>query len=235
MQSKTLPNNPRPPARRAPALPLLLREGPSLVVAHVKALWAAPVRLSPAAQPASILVIPGFLANDSITSRLRRSLSGAGHQVHGWNMGRNAGIRSDSLLRMEQRVLEIGVDEPVILIGWSLGGIIAREYAKFRPDHVTKVITLGTPFSGDMRSNNAWRLYERVAQHPVDQPPIDVDLTAKPPVHTVALWSKRDGVIPPHSAHGKEGETDKQLETCCTHMGMVTNRRTIEQIASAIA
>src|SRR3546814_18026927 len=80
--------------------------------------------------------------------------------------------------------------QPVTLIGWSLGGLIAREYTKYAPDRVAKVITLGSPFSGDLRANHAWRIYELVARHRIDSPPLPVKLTEKPPVPTYAIRSE---------------------------------------------
>ena len=59
-----------------------------------------------------------------------------------------------------------------MLVGWSLGGVFAREVAKLRPELVETVVTLGSPFSGDPHSNNVWRLYEWIAGHTVDDPPI---------------------------------------------------------------
>ena len=93
----------------------------------------------------------------------------------------------------------------MILVGWSLGGIYAREVAKLRPELAAKVITLGSPFSGDPRANNVWRLYEWVAGHPVDDPPIKTDLAEKPPVPTLAIWSRRDGIVSVASARGEPG------------------------------
>jgi hypothetical protein len=79
------------------------------------------------------------------------------------------------------------------------------------------VVTLGSPFSGDPKQNNVWRLYELIARHKVDEPPIP-RITDKPPVPTLALWSRRDGLIAPRSARGLEHERDKAVELGCTHM-----------------
>ena len=112
---------------------------------------------------------------------------------------------------------------------WSAGASaasIAREVAKLRPDLVAKVVTLGTPFSGDPRANNVWRLYELVAGHPVDAPPIDGRTSAeKPPVPTLAIWSRRDGIVAPACARGGDGESDRQVELDCGHMGFAVSGR----------
>ena len=181
-----------------------------------------------------LMVIPGFLANDRTTLGLQRALAAAGYRVTGWGLGLNRGVEPDTLDRIIERVETFGGGGPVILIGWSLGGIYAREVAKMRPDLVTKVITLGTPFSGDRRGNNVWRLYEWVAGHPVDDPPIDVAIEEKPPVPTLAIWSRRDGIVAPACARGRPGESDRQLEFDCGHMAFAVSSRAYPQIVEAI-
>jgi pimeloyl-ACP methyl ester carboxylesterase len=119
-------------------------------------------------------------------------------------------------------------------VGWSLGGLYAREVAKLRPDLVERVVTLGSPFSGDPRANNAWRLYELVSGHAVDNPPLDVDIQAKPPVPTLAIWSRRDGVVAPACACGTEGQSDLQIELDCSHMGFGVSGKAYPKIVAAM-
>lgn len=113
--------------------------------------------------------------------------------------------------------------EPLVLVGWSLGGLFAREVAKRHPEAVRLVVTMGTPFSGDRRANNAWRAYQLIAGHSVDEPPIGQDMSAKPPVPTVALWSARDGIVSPRSACGRKGERDLAIPMRCTHLGFAAH------------
>lgn len=181
-----------------------------------------------------LMVIPGFVANDRTTLGLQRALAGAGYRVIGWGMGLNTGVKPDTRERIAERIEAFGGGGKVILVGWSLGGVFAREIAKLRPELVEKVITLGSPFSGDMRANNVWRLYEWVAGHPVDDPPIDTDLAEKPPVPTLALWSRRDGIVSVRSARGLEGESDRQVECRCSHMGFGVSGRVYPDIIAAI-
>ena len=79
------------------------------------------------------------------------------------------------------------------------------------------MITLGSPFSGDPKQNNVWKLYEWVAKHPVDDPPLP-RITDKPPVPHLAIWSRRDGLIAPRAARGLPQERDKAVELTCHHM-----------------
>jgi len=181
-----------------------------------------------------LMVIPGFVANDRTTLGLQRVLARAGYRVAGWGMGMNLGVKADTLARLAERVDAFARGEKVILVGWSLGGIFARELAKVRPDLVAKVITMGSPFSGDPRGNNVWRLYEWIAGHPVDAPPIEANLADKPPVPTLALWSRRDGIVSIACARGQEGESDCQIEFQCTHMGFAVSGRAYPAIIEAI-
>jgi hypothetical protein len=182
-----------------------------------------------------LMVLPGFLATDRTTLGLQRALARAGYRVSGWGLGMNRGVRPDTLERIAARLEEFGRGEPVILVGWSLGGIYAREVAKVRPDLVAKVVTLGTPFSGDRRNNNVWRLYEAIARHPVDKPPVGGDPAVKPPVPTLALWSRFDGLIAPAAARGEPGERDREQELDCRHMGYAVSGRAFPKIIRAMS
>lgn len=181
-----------------------------------------------------VMVLPGFLANDRTTLGLQRALAEAGYRVTGWGMGLNDGARPDTLDRLASQIERFGSGGAVMLVGWSLGGVYARELAKARPELVSKVVTLGTPFSGDPRQNNAWRLYELVAGHKVDAPPIESDPAAKPPVPTMAIWSRRDGVIAPACARGTEAESDRRVELACGHMAFGVSGAAFPRIIEAI-
>jgi pimeloyl-ACP methyl ester carboxylesterase len=215
-----------------PRLGLFLREGPALWLRLYKSFGKLAER-GPEDGP-KVMVVPGFMANDRTTLGLQRALAAAGFRVAGWGLGLNKGVRPDTLALLAARVEAFGGGEKVILVGWSLGGVFARELAKVRPDLVEKVVTMGSPFSGDMRANNVWRLYEWIAGHPVDRPPIEADLALKPPVPTLALWSRRDGIVSVRSARGLAGESDRQIELDCSHMGFGVSGRAYPKIIAAI-
>lgn len=223
-----------PAGSLAPALPLLMREALSYAYMRTNASFSTKVELEVDGDGHSVMVLPGFMASDQATSRLRRSLNAAGFQAVGWGLGRNKGIKADIFERLDERMDSLGVDTPLTLVGWSLGGLIAREYAKHAPHRIAKVVTLGSPFSGDLRANNAWRAYEFVARHKIDSPPIAVTLSEKPPVPTCAIWSARDGVVAPNSARGLRHESDHRIELDCTHMAFVARPDAIRAIAKAI-
>lgn len=220
---------------RAPPLNLLAREAMSFGPLRIRAALGPHVKMQTNGGGRPVMVIPGFMASDRTTARLRRSLSVSGFACVGWGLGRNTGIKSDVLARLDDQIAALGSSEPITLIGWSLGGLIAREYAKYAPDRVAKIVTMGSPFSGDPRANNVWRMYEFIAGHKVDAPPLDVRLSVKPPVPTVALWSRRDGLVSPRAACGLPHEADTRIEQDCSHMGYIASPNIIRQIAEIIA
>lgn len=180
------------------------------------------------------MVIPGFIANDRTTMELRRALAEAGFRVHPWRNGMNWGARADTLERLKRAVEQCGHDEPMLLVGWSLGGLYARELARTEPDSIRAVVTLGTPVWGDRRRfTNVWKLYERIAGHPVDQPPIPESVD-KPPVPSLALWSRRDGIVGIPSARGTERTRDKEVEVDSTHMGFAVSKKGTRQAVREI-
>ena len=179
------------------------------------------------------LVIPGFVANDRTTMELRRALAAGSWRVHPWKAGWNLGARNDTIDQLKARLDAIDPKRPILLVGWSLGGVFARALALAHPERVRAVVTLGSPFSGDPHSNNVWRLYEWVAGHPVDQPPIERD-TSKPAVPTLAIWSPADGIVSPRAARGLAEESDKVVALKCSHMAFGVSRRIAAQVVQEI-
>jgi len=220
----------------APPFAMLLREMRVLTDLRRRAFSGDALPSAHDGRGRPVMVLPGFLASDVSTVMLRRTLEAANFAVHGWGQGRNFGVRADMLERMDARMdaVQRDGDAPVTLIGWSLGGLIAREYAKFAPHRIERVITLGSPFSGDLRANHAWRLYELINRHPVDRVPIAVTLTEKPPVPTFALWSENDGIVAPRCARGLPHESDRSYQVACGHMGFTTAPDSIRAIFEAM-
>jgi pimeloyl-ACP methyl ester carboxylesterase len=220
---------------RLPALTQLVREAGSLLVLRAKTVLPVRARRKAVGNGRPVMVIPGFLASDFSTVVLRRTLRAAGYRAYGWGLGMNLGARTDLLDRMTGQLSRAARRGPVTLVGWSLGGLYARELAKLHPDKVGKVITLGSPFSGDARANRAWRLYEFINDHKVDSPPLEVRVHEKPPVPTIAFWSRKDGIVAPACARGRPEECDHQIELDCTHMGFMTADCALDAVLEAIA
>jgi pimeloyl-ACP methyl ester carboxylesterase len=222
------------PARIAPDWSMFARE--LMTVVHPRRFKTPAGNAAPdVGQGRPVLVIPGFLASDMATRPLRTGLHHAGFRAHGWKRGRNFGLGANIFDVIDARVRHISRGQPVAVVGWSLGGLIAREYAKRAPDLVDRVVTLGSPILGDPRqNNNVWRIYELVARHPVDALPVACALTEKPPVETVAIWSRRDGIVAADSAAAGNC-CDRSIEIGCGHIEMVFAPEAIRAVISALA
>lgn len=214
LRGKAPENAHRPPLK---LLVAELRE----VASPIKRMFQPPVPVELAEEPRIVILLPGFATNPLRMRYLAKQLERAGHKVKRWKLGYNYGPSPEKFERLSKRVCEVHAryGQKVYLIGWSLGGIFAREMAKRHPDSVAKVITMGSPFSHTPYSNNGWRLYQLVTGHSVEAPPVEAQISVKPPVETVALWSPRDGVVSHRSAAGLPGERDRAIALRCTHLG----------------
>lgn len=226
-----LAREPGPEGVTGPPARLLLRELRDLAPVS----WSRsrnPVASPPARNPQPVMLLPGFGSHPKRMRPMYEALRDAGHKVEEWGLGFNLGPTPENFRFLMLRVAALARNygEPVALVGWSLGGLFAREIAARQPDHVSMVITMGTPFSGDPRANNAWRAYQAITGHAVDEPPIETGLVVKPPVPTVALWSPRDGIISPRSAAGWPHERDRAIALRCTHMGFANRPEVIAEV-----
>ena len=210
-----LARQPRPEGVTAPPLRFLWGELASLRRPAVRQPQTR------AARPQPVMLLPGFGSHPARMKPMADALRAAGHEVHDWGLGFNLGPTPENFAFLMRRVGALARKHkaPVALVGWSLGGLFAREIARRQPDAVSRVITMGTPFSGNPRANNAWRAYQVITGHSVDEPPVECELRGKPPVPTIALWSPRDGVIHPRSACGWPDERDRAVALRCTHLG----------------
>lgn len=192
-----------------------------------------PLELPQSAKPRVVMLLPGFGTHPFRMRYMAEQLERAGHKVKRWGLGFNFGPTEENFALLEKRLEQIHqrYGQEVVLVGWSLGGVFAREMAKRNPDLVAKVITMGSPFSGTPYANNAWRIYNLVTGHSVAQPPIAANMAAKPPVETVALWSPRDGIVSPRSSCGRAGERDRAIALRCTHLGFANSAEAIEAVA----
>ncbi|EIZ80940.1 hypothetical protein WSK_0332 [Novosphingobium sp. Rr 2-17] len=222
-----LAREPHPEGVRTPSRELMLAELRSL---YRGAHRAQVVRA--AARPMPVMLLPGFGSHPRRMRPMADALAAAGHQVHEWGLGFNLGPSEQNFGYLMRRVAVIARESwhPVALVGWSLGGLFAREIARRQPGVVAKVITMGTPFSGDLRANNAWRAYQFVTGHSVDNPPIDCDFAAKPSVPTVALWSPRDGIVQPRAACGWRHERDREVAIRCSHLDFASAPEVVSEV-----
>ena len=184
-----------------------------------------------------VLVFPGMGANDVTTIPLRNFLTGLGYATQAWGQGFNFGPRDGVLKRCaaDVRALSERHGQPVSLIGWSLGGIYAREMAKELRAHTRCVITLGTPFSGHPRATNAWRIFELLSGETANDPALLERLRTPPPVPTTSIYSRTDGIVSWRCSLNDPGPLTENIEVSASHVGMGTNPAALYAIADRLA
>jgi pimeloyl-ACP methyl ester carboxylesterase len=187
-----------------------------------------------------VVVFPGLSANDGSTIPLRRYLDSLGYTTSGWEQGFNFGPRAGVLEAARAQVTRAfhETGRKLSLIGWSLGGVYARELAKEFPHMVRAVITLGTPFAGSHRSTNAWRIYELASGRKVERETENYDLPVAPPVPTTSIYSRSDGIvawqgsIQQTAAHNPQTEN---VEVIASHVGLGVNPSAWWAVADRLA
>jgi pimeloyl-ACP methyl ester carboxylesterase len=189
-----------------------------------------------------ILVIPGFATTDNSTLVLRGYLSWLGYRVYGWGLGRNLGAKTiglhNELLIARLDDINRAEGQKVILIGWSMGGIMARMISRVRPHKVRQIVTLGAPFSGNPFANSAWRLYEQMSGHSLSHPIAQAQIAESklpPPVPSVSLFSKSDGVVAWQSCLEPKHDHSKNIEVKSAHCGFGFAAPVLRVIADTLA
>ncbi len=221
-----------------PPVGLFLREQARALgeLAQVRARRRALAR-APRGDGHPVYVLPGFLASDLSTVPLRRFLCALGYDAHGWDNGRNLG--PDARLRSEMRwtlaSLCTRTGRRVSLVGWSLGGIYARELARAHPEQVRGVITLGTPFA-DVSATHAARIYrDREGRSAREASALRARLRSPVPVPTTSIYSRTDGVCNWRSCLEVEGGERENVEVRCSHIGMGFHPDVLEIVADRLA
>ena len=159
-----------------------------------------PPRRSVDGGPRPVLVLPGFMADDPLTARLRGHLRRQGYAVHGWGLGRNVGLTDaivDGLIERFDEVAATAPGAPVSLVGWSFGGLLARWTAHRRPGQGRQVVCLGSPWRAEGERTRATRMFERAAiKHGLSDRARDVvdELRRPLDVPLTAIWSRTDGI-----------------------------------------
>ena len=174
-----------------------------------------------------VLILPGFMATDMSTVPLRSFVHKMGYSVYGWGEGRNFGHKEyEDLLLEKVAQLYKKHGERVSLIGWSLGGVYARQLAKQLPHMVRQIITLGSPFKGVLVANNATWMYELLKRNKVAEsvdPEFLADIPNPAPVPTTAIYSKQDGVVPWEMCMEEENAIHQNIEVRGSHLGLGVN------------
>jgi pimeloyl-ACP methyl ester carboxylesterase len=227
-------------AAGAPPMRLLLTE-PARSLGDLASLpLAAPwLSFAPRGDGHGVLVLPGLLASDSSTVVLRRFLRLLGYHARGWDLGRNLGPTDEVLDGLPVRLAALAslTGRPVSVIGWSLGGIYARELARQRPAQVRRVITLGSPFAlTDSRQSHADRAYERrTSLHASGRVPTREQVRLPIGVPSTAVYSRRDGIVSWRACIEPETELHQNVEIRCAHLGFGVDPAALWLIADRLA
>lgn len=230
-------HTPHPPSR------LLTLAEPGRAFAELASFYALRPAMAtlPHGDGHGVLVLPGFFASDTSTGPMRSLLDSLGYRTSGWNLGRNLRVDNGRVQAMAE--LLDGFHEEtggkVSLIGWSLGGVFARELAKMMPDKVRQVISLGSPISDDRNHTNARRLFEYINGHqpePLREGRFN-GLGEAPPVPTTSILTRGDGVV--HwrgsvQAPGDHPQTEN-IEVHASHCGLGVNPTVMIAIADRLA
>ena len=184
-----------------------------------------------------VLVFPGLTANDLSTKPLRGFLDRLGYATQGWGQGFNRGPRSGVLARCTADAMAMHEKHgrAVSLVGWSLGGLYAREVAKALPGQTRCVVTLGTPFAGDLKANNAWRAFQWLSGHSAPDASLVERLSAPPPVPTTSIYSRSDGIVSWRSSLNAPAALAENIEVPASHLGMAMNPLALYALADRLA
>jgi pimeloyl-ACP methyl ester carboxylesterase len=222
---------------KAPGALLLTLEGRALwELGATLAAWPA-LRRATHGDGHAVIVFPGLAASDLTTLPLRAFLLERGYDAHGWsqrfNFGPRAGVLDAVLARVKRVRRESG--RKVSLVGWSLGGVFAREVAKLVPGDVRSVITLGSPFTGSPKANNAWRFYELVSGHRLDDEETMARVREAPPVPTTSIFSRTDGIVAWQCCLQAASARSESIEVPASHLGIGMNAAAWYAVADRLA
>lgn len=186
----------------------------------------------------AVLVLPGLLAGDFTTAPLRRFLRALCYDARGWKLGMNRGPTPTLRERLAERLAHLYArhGRSVSLVGWSLGGIYARELARAFPDRVRLVITLATPFR-DISATHAARLVPiRPGGRPLGEArELRAYLRQPLPVPATSVYSRSDGIVAWRSCLEDEGPRRENVAVACSHTGMGFHPAALAVIADRLA
>ena len=227
---------------RAPATRLRVTEWPRASQEYAAALASGDlVDRWPHGDGHPVLVVPGFLSGESSTRFLRRVLQRLDYTPYDWELGRNYGVRQGMEDLFDATIRRIADEHGrrVSIIGWSAGGIYAREIARRAPDVTRTVITLGAPFRGNHRATHAWRLYALVNRGPVLEESMSEAARrareAPLPVPTTCLYSRTDGIVAWECCTSLPAPTTENVEVTSSHVGYGHNLEALYVIADRLA
>ena len=189
-----------------------------------------------------VIVYPGLGAGEWSTMRLRSTLAAAGFESVDWGFGLNRGPRGRVSQWLDRLAAAVEAERAsdgrrVSLVGWSLGGIYAREIARAVPHAVRQVVSLGSPFGAEADATHAGWLYRILsgAKPPRSRRYLQ-ELKRPLPVPSTSVFSKADGIVPWQGCLQQEGPRSENVEVRgVSHLGLGTHRAVLALVAERLA
>jgi pimeloyl-ACP methyl ester carboxylesterase len=207
-------------------------------LAAIRLVGATPRLLSvPRGDGHTVVDIPGWKAPELSGAPLRAYLRALGYDARGWGFGTNTGDPRRDVERLTRQVLHrVGASgSPVSLVGWSLGGVIAREVARREPGAIRQVITYGTPVVGGARFTAVARAYGAADSSAADAVAKRLDAESPISVPLTAVFTKRDGIVAWQACIDHRTPRAEHVEVASTHIGMGLDPDVWELIARRLA
>jgi pimeloyl-ACP methyl ester carboxylesterase len=224
---------------RPPSLFLMLAEARGLFEFNSSLMLSPLLMRAAKGDGHPVLTLPGFLASDLSMVPMRRYLTALGYDTYAWNMGRNLGgvaSKRGALRDLVKRIYD-ATGRKVSIVGWSLGGVYARDLALQAPEMVRCVITLGSPFTNDIRATNATRLYEALSGEEVDDiPEIRSAIAGDLPVPATSIYSRTDGIVNWRTSVSRPSASAENIEIhFASHIGLGVNPAALWAVADRLA
>jgi esterase/lipase len=187
-----------------------------------------------------MLLVPGYMASDYSMQPLGRYLKYLGYDVYYAELGRNTGHINKDTLRLGQRIeaLSAGLKhKDFTMIGWSLGGVLARETARHFPSLVREVITMGTPIIGGPKFTTIGKYYSRLKELDMEKLELYVhqrnSIGLKQPI--TSIYSKTDGVVGWQASIDSYNKQAKNVEVNSSHLGLGVHPQVWKIIANTLS
>jgi len=186
-----------------------------------------------------IVLVPGYLADHLSMWPLQRYLHKMHYNAYHWELGRNRGKVDQDIVRLGERVMQLSAaldQQPITLIGWSLGGVLSREVARLYPEAVREVITLGTPITGGPKYTAVGKRYAKRNNLNLDEFEQQVlarnQIGFRQPV--TSIFSKTDGVVGWQASVDVYNAHARNIEVNGTHLGLGINPKVWEIIVNTL-
>lgn len=187
-----------------------------------------------------VLVIPGLMSDDLSTRLMRKTIDLAGYRSHGWRLGRNIGPTRAAIEGIVRRLEDLANRQggPIPVVGWSLGGLFARDLAMLRPHLVDRVITMGSPVNTiHKRQSSGAEVHDLFEAKHLPSYSLDQWRTHhENPVQPItSIFSKSDGIVQWKTACVDDGPRAENVEVFGSHFGLGANATVVHVVLNRLA